>query len=542
MPTAAPRITHYARLIHALLLVFALAALGGCAGLPPGHDYARTESSALATPEQTKLGKQFGDAAQAHAGNSAYRMVPLGLDGFFLRAQMIEVAERTLDVQYYIFRNDETGKLLCEAMLRAADRGVRVRIMVDDIDIVGDDAQIQILDAHPNIEVRVYNPLRYRGKVKALRYAEIVFNLPRLDYRMHNKLMVIDNAIALVGGRNVGDEYFQVDPEGQLGDYETFAGGPIVRDLSKVFDQFWANLYAVPVGALAAKPPSQEDLGNYRQELREHRQEKREDGSDYATRVSLGEPLRGMLGGRVPLVWAPALVVYDPPDKRAIVRGEKRARLLRDSLYEEADKVESEFLMISAYLVPGRDGMELFRKLNGRGVTQRVVTNSLESNSEPTAHAGYLHFRHAILAQNVTLHETRALPGSTRGAGQSAGMNSYGNFGIHTKLMVFDRRRILVSSMNYDQRSLNLNTELGLIIDSPELAQQGIALFNGLAQPLNSYRVTLEVLPGPEAPRLTWRTVEKNGTPVLHTEEPAKSAGQRLEVQLLSLLPLDHEL
>ena len=537
-----PPIFYPARLIHALLLAFALTGLGACAGLPPGAEFERRNSVALENPQQTRLGKHFADAAHAHGGNSAYRMVPLGLDGYFLRTQMIEAAERTIDLQYYIFRNDETGKLLCEALLRAADRGVRVRILVDDIDAgAGENRDIQILTAHPNIAVRVYNPLRYRGRSTARRYTEILFNLPRLDYRMHAKLMVVDNAVSLVGGRNVGDEYFQIDPEGQLGDYETFAGGPIVTGLSSVFDEFWRNLYAVPIRALGGDVPTQEDLGTYRQELRAHRQEKREDGSDYATRVQAGEPLRGMLTGRVPLVWAPATVVYDPPDKRAVVRGEKPGPLMRDTLAREFENAQSEVLLVSAYVVPGREGMRLLRQAKARGVGVRIVTNSMQANSEPTAHAGYLQYREAVLSNSDALYEVRDRPGSARGPGQGEAMNRYGTFGIHTKLIIFDRRRVLVSSMNFDERSLNLNAELGLLIDSPELAQQAIALFNGLAQPLNSYHVTRELRSGPEPSRLTWRTVE-NGVPVEYYEDPAKSMGHRLQVQLMALLPLAHEL
>lgn len=531
-----------ARLIHALCLLLLLATLGGCAGLPPGTDFTRRESTALENPEQTRFGKHFYAAAQAKSGNSAYRMVPLGLDGYFLRMQMIEAAEKTIDVQYYIFRNDETGKLLCEAILRAADRGVRVRMLIDDIDAGnGENRDIQVLTAHPNISVRIYNPLRYRGDSNARRYTEIVLNLARLDYRMHGKLMIVDNAVSLVGGRNVGDEYFQIDPEAQLGDYETFAGGPIVKGLSNVFDEFWRNMYAVPIRALGGKVPTQEDLGTYREELRAHRQEKREDGSDYATRSQAGEPLRGMLGGRIPLVWAPATVVYDAPDKRAVTRGEKPGPLLRDTVAREFANAQSEVLLVSAYVVPGERGMRLLRETKARGVGVRIVTNSMQANSEPAAHAGYLQYREAVLTHSDALYEVRDQPGSTRGSGQSAAMNRYGTFGIHTKLLIFDRRRVLVSSMNFDERSFNLNAEIGLLIDSPELARDAIALFNGLAQPLNAYHVTRQLGSGPEANRLTWTSVENGKTVQVH-EDPAKSMGHRLQVQLMALLPLAHEL
>ena len=524
-----------------LLLLAALGPLSGCAGLPPGANFPKTESIALEHPEETPLGKQFAASAQAHGGQSAFRLVPVGLDGFLLRAQMIEQARKSLDMQYFIFQADETGKLLIDAILRAADRGVRVRLLVDDVDNAGVDAQVEALDAHPNIEVRLYNPLRYRGSLKALRWAELLFNAPRLDYRMHNKLLVVDNAIALVGGRNIGDEYFQVDPEGQEGDFETFAGGPVVPRLSASFDEFWASVPAIPVEALFGGAPTQETLASFREALRQHRQEKKEDGSDYASRVGTGEPLGGVLGGRIPLVWAHAEVQYDSPDKRQVENGRKPGRLLRHAILQTVGQTQAELLMISAYFIPGDDGMKILADLRQRNVDVRVLTNSLEANPEASAQSGYQHYRLPLLRDDVALYEIRAMPGSARGTGQTAAMSRHGNFGLHTKLYVFDRQKIFVSSMNFDQRSLHINTELGLLIDSPELARQGAAVFEGLTQPLNSYRVRLESDKDSATPRLSWHTMQ-DGQPISYAEEPAKSAWQRLKVRMLTLLPFDHEL
>jgi len=567
-PTSPAAFPMLRRALFALLLLLSFAGLGGCVGLPPGHDYPKTVSTALEHPETTRLGKEFGAAAAAHAGQSAFRLLPVGIEGFLLRAQMIDATERTLDVQYYILRGDETGKLLAEAVLRAAERGVRVRILVDDLANADADTHIEVLSAHPNIEVRMYNPLRYRGNLKAARWAETLLFLGRLDYRMHNKLMIVDNSIALVGGRNIGDQYFQIDPEGQLGDYETFAGGPIVRGLSNSFDDFWASELAIPVAALAKAAPTAADLAKYRAELREHRQEKREDGSDYATRVATGEPLRGMLAlayqpvaapatpaaaaaatadtGPITrrasmLVWAPAQVKYDPPNKREVEKEQAPGPKIRDVVDEAAERLRSEFLMISAYLIPGADGMRLFDKLGERNIPARVITNSMESNSEPSAHSGYLHYRTDILRDKVELYEVRAHLGSARGSGQTAAMNRNGTFGIHTKVYVFDRERLFVSSMNFDARSRHINTELGLMIDSPDLARQAAALFDGLAQPANSYRVTLEPRGHLETPQVVWRTLE-SGRIVEFYKDPAKDEWQRLQVEMMSLLPFDYEL
>ena len=233
--------------LFAFILVAAF--LGGCASLPPGSNYPKSVTSALAEPEQTRLGRQFADAARAHPGTSAFRMLAVGVDGFLARVQMINAAERTLDLQYFIFRADETGKLLAEAVLRAADRGVRVRLLLDDGETAAGDEQMAALDAHPRVEVRVYNPFAYRGSHMFMRALEFSFNSSRLDYRMHNKLMVVDNSLALVGGRNVGDQYFQIDPESQYADDDIFAAGPVVRRLSGSFDEFWNCALAIPARA-----------------------------------------------------------------------------------------------------------------------------------------------------------------------------------------------------------------------------------------------------------------------------------------------------
>ena len=207
---------------------------------------------------------------------------------------MIHAAERTLDLQYFIFRQDETGQLLTRALLRAADRGVRIRVLIDDGDTLEGDEQIATLESHPNIEIRIFNPFVYRGHTELFRAVEFAFTASRLDYRMHNKLMVVDNAIALVGGRNIGDEYFQVDPDSQFGDDDVFAAGPIVNRLSKTFDEFWRSVLVIPIEGLANGPQTSGALAAYRKTLDEHRHELRADGTDYATRIATGEPLAGM--------------------------------------------------------------------------------------------------------------------------------------------------------------------------------------------------------------------------------------------------------
>ncbi|HSQ04392.1 MAG TPA: phospholipase D family protein, partial [Burkholderiales bacterium] len=513
----------------------------GCASLPPGSDFPKTASSALAQPGETRFGRQFADAARVHGENSGFRMLAVGVDGFLARVQMVNAAERTVDLQYFIFRADETGQLLTDAVLRAADRGVRVRVLIDDGEtIVGDD-QLVALDAHPQIEVRVFNPFAYRGHSNFLRGMEFMLSNARLDYRMHNKLMVVDNAVALIGGRNIGDQYFQIDPESQVADDDVFAAGPIVKALSGTFDEFWNSAMAIPVRALATGTTSDAALAEYRKVLSEHRQQVKADGTDYASRVATGEPLAGMVSGRLPLVWAHVQLVYESPEKKRVDKEGMVGRLMHRPVAKAVAAVQSELLMVTPYFIPGDEGMQLFGDLRKRNVRVRILTNSLESANVLAAQSGYIRYRRPLLEEGVEIHEVRSLLGNARGSGQTAKMTHYGNYSLHAKLFVFDRERLFIGSMNFDQRSMHLNTEIGLIIDSPELARQTAARFEAMVSPPNSYAVTL--LPGEEgrAPRLVWRT-EEEGEAVEYDSEPERSSGQRLKVKLLSLLPLDAEL
>jgi putative cardiolipin synthase len=521
------------------IAVFGL--LGGCALLPPGSDFPKTASTALPNPDQTRLGRQFESSARDHAGTSAFRILSSGVDGFLTRAQMINTAEHTLDLQYFIFRQDETGQLLTDALLRAADRGVRVRVLIDDGDTLEGDEQIAALESHPQIEIRIFNPFVYRGHTEMFRAVEFAFTASRLDYRMHNKLLVVDNAIALVGGRNIGDQYFQVDPDSQFGDDDVFTAGPIVKQLSNTFDEFWNSAIAIPVEGLATGTQTSAALDAYRKTLDEHRRLVKSEGTDYASRIATGEPLAGMIAGRLPLVWAQAQLVYDSPEKKRVANGDMVGKLMHRSVAETAATVQSELLMVTPYFIPGDAGMQMFNDLRKRGATVRVLTNSLESTPELLAHSGYMHYRLPLLEDGVELYEVRALLGNARGSGQSLAASSSGNYALHAKLFVFDRQKLYIGSMNFDERSRSLNTEIGLIIDSRELAQQTAARFESIVGPANSYGLALHADDVGVSSHLLWRTQE-NGRAIEYDREPARSDWQRVKVNFLSLLPLDNEL
>jgi putative cardiolipin synthase len=281
-------------------------------------------------------------------------------------------------------------------------------------------------------------------------------------------------------------------------------------------------------------------LEAYREILNEHRRQLKADGTDYANRIATGEPLAGMIAGRLPLVWAHAQLVYDSPEKKRVANGEMIGKLMHHSVAEAAAAVQSELLMVTPFFIPGDAGMQMFEDLRKRGARVRVLTNSLESTPQLVAHSGYMHYRVSLLDDGVELFEVRALLGNARGSGETLAATRSGNYALHAKLFVFDRQKLYIGSMNFDQRSRSLNTEIGLIIDSRELAEQTAARFEAIVAPANSYALALRAdVDG--SSHLVWRTQENHST-IEYDREPARSDWERTKVKFLSLLQFDDEL
>jgi putative cardiolipin synthase len=511
----------------------------GCASLPPAALAPKPVTRALEPSLDTFLGRTFEPLARSHEGESGFHMLIAGIDGLSARVEMIDAAQRSLDLQSYIFRADQSGSRIAQALARAADRGVRIRVLIDDAETVPGDERILALAAHPGIDVRIFNPLRYRGHNRALRGAEFLFNKGRLDYRMHNKLMVADNAVAIIGGRNIGDQYFQIDPASQFGDDDVVVAGPIVRQLSEVFDQFWNSPPAIPAPAIDAKHTSAAALAAYVALLGTERQ-RLNAALPEATAGAPERPFSNIVADRTPLIWAPMQLVYDSPDKKAVDQGNAPGRLIYRAVLDQARKVTTQLLIVTPYFIPSPEELAVLEADRGRDVQVRVLTNALEAAPNLEAHSGYMHHRVQLLRAGVQLYEVRARLGSVRGSGQSKAISRHGNYGLHAKLFVFDRRSAFVGSMNFDQRSTHLNTEIGLLISSPELAREITARFDALTQPDNAYAVGLTDATAAR-PRLTW-TTRAAGELVHYDIEPARSAWQRMEARFLSWLPLDDEL
>jgi len=502
-------------LLCALLLV-------GCAAVPT--EYPRKESSAFANYTATGLGQLFGKLEAQHPGESGFAIIRHGRPAFTDRVALAELAEKSLDLQYYIWEEDDTGRILAERVVQAADRGVRVRVLLDDIGLASRDAKIAALDAHPNIEIRIFNPFANRGA----RLFDFAIDLDRVNHRAHNKLIVADNAVAIVGGRNIGDHYFEVSTEANFRDLDIAAAGPVVRDISGVFDHFWNSHWAVPIGALVDRPYTESDLEAFRSSMGERIAD---GGYPYPLDQDIADLRANLSSVADGLIWAPGQIVWDDPDD--ITAGAERGKL-HLAFYKKLDNVQHEVTMEAAYFVVARDeGIAKIRELHDRGVRMRVLTNSLATNDVLAAYAGYAKERRALLANGVELYELRPDAGVVI---KKKIFSLQAKAALHAKAFVFDRESVFIGSFNLDPRSANINTEAGLYVESPELAAQVLEFMDEGVSPENSYRVLLD-----ENGDIYWVT-EMDGAEVRYDEAPETTFGQRFMSGLIMMLPVEEQL
>ena len=412
---------------------------------------------------------------------------------------------------------------------------MRVRLLLDDAEAFDKGSAIRPLAAHPNIQIRIFNPFVVRGELSMFRWAEFAVGGRRLNYRMHNKVFIGDNAVALTGGRNIGDPYFQASTKLEFGDFDLAVAGPMVQVLSASFDLYWNDRLAVPVEALPPGKPTAADLAKCRQALAAHRAEMAD--SEYVRSLPKHDVLAQLLSGALPLVWARASLAFDVPDKAEAVRDDETRRLMWDRVAAAVEGTQRELIIISPYLVPGESEMALIRRLRERGVRVRILTNSLASTDMPIVHVGYMKYRIPLLEAGCELYEVRPILGKPETGHGLIKSGSSGQFGLHAKVFVIDRKRAFVGSMNFDQRSLDINTEIGVIIDSPQIANEIARRFDAITGPENSYRLSL----GSPGGGLRWVT-EVDGAKVAYSSDPDVDAGKRALIDMLSLLPIDNML
>jgi len=512
--------------IRGLVLLALPMLMGACATLPV--DPPRAPSMALADTGATRLGRGITRQAASHADRSGIHALTDGREAFAARILLIQAADRSVDLQYYIWRDDTTGRLLMEAAWQAAERGVRVRMLLDDANARKLDATVADLDSHPNIEVRLFNPFANRS----FAMFEAIGDFGRINRRMHNKALIADNRAAIVGGRNVGDEYFGAGTGAGFADLDVAAIGPLVGEVSAEFDRYWNSPSAYPAAVmLGSAPPGSE--ARLRAAWTEARQEA--EAQEYEKALRETPLVRHLLAGELSLDWCPARLLADDPAKVLGVPDDAPPDLLL-RIQAALGAPQRELNLVSPYFVPGRNGVDAFARLAARGVQVRVLTNSLSATDVAPVHAGYSKYREDLLRAGVRLFELKRDAASLHPPKEKKekGDGSYGSSGssLHAKTFGVDRTRIFVGSFNLDPRSARLNTEMGAVIDSEALAARLSGAFDG-AIPREAYEVRLAA-----DGALEW--VERaNGAETVFTTEPHSGAMRRLWVQFLTLLPIE---
>ena len=505
------------RIVHVSLL----AVLAACASV--NFDYPKTESTAVDSTGTTYLNRDIAEHIAAHPGESGFWLMFDGIDALALRLLMAERAERSIDTQYYLITNDLVGYVFIGSLLKAADRGVRVRLLLDDIQTKGYDAGMAALDSHPNFEVRIFNPWSGRGNRIGLT------EFGRINRRMHNKSFTIDNRATIIGGRNIANEYFGARQDVNYGDLDVFAVGPVVNEVSNMFDSYWNSITAVPVPGFAKMPDDpQEKLIELRARIDEEVEKVRD--TQYAEAVKADYEAYIERDASI-LTWAPYELAYDSPDKAQKDLAEEADSIVT-TLAAAVDRAEKELIVISPYFVPRKSGIEFFQTLRDRGLEVIVITNSLAATNHAIVHSGYAPSRKPLLEMGVKIYEVKhtvALGGVERGGGGASLAT------LHTKAFIVDRDELFVGSFNWDPRSIHINTELGVIIKSPQLAGDTAALIDRVVV-TRMYEVILN-----EKGQLRW-VDRSSGEDVILTKEPDTTWGRRFNAGFMRILPVRGQL
>ena len=512
-----------------VVVVVAGGALEGCTSLPALGN--RTVTSAEVDTGNTRLGKGVAGVVADHPGKAGLISLPQGRSAFAARAMLANAAEKTLDVQYYMWHDDTTGKLLFAALKAAAARGVRVRLLLDDNNTTGMDQLLVALDSVPNMEVRLFNPFAMR----TMRPLGFLTDFKRLNRRMHNKSFTADNQVTIVGGRNVGNEYFDAGSDVLFVDLDVIAMGPVVHEVSQDFDVYWNSKSAYPVKLLIKPDPKANALAELDKVATDP------DAREYLDEVKNTPFVEKLENRSVKLEWASTQFVSDDPSK--VLGEETHSEKMAPQLMALVGKPKQSLDLVSPYFVPGQSGYNLLAQMRAQGKDVTVLTNSLEATDVAAVHAGYSNWRTPLLKTGVVLYELRASPGAPSrksfigtgsGSGASSGSSGSGSSGasLHAKTFEVDGEKIFIGSYNVDQRSRNLNTEMGLVVESPLMAQQLAASFKDNITE-RAYQVKL----APDG-SLYWIGTQK-GVVTRYTTEPGTSLLERMAVKVLSWLPID---
>ncbi|MGH8036387.1 MAG: phospholipase D family protein [Stenotrophomonas sp.] len=476
-------------------------------------------------PAQSVIDRELVRLQAEHPDQSGVAFLSEGLDAYAARAVITRHAARSLDLQYYIWKDDLIGHLMAQELYQAAERGVRVRLLLDDMNAQDKDALMMALDEHPNIEIRLYNPFRNRDGL--WRVVEMVQRFFSVNHRMHNKSWIADGRVAIVGGRNIGEEYFSARSDVNFRDLDLIVAGKAVTQANTIFDEYWNSEAAVPVGALAFHTPAQLRLLM----LESAHEAKLAAAQPYLQRVERSASARSFYRNAVDLHWSPGVeIVSDPAMKH---RRDDKATWLVTRLVRQLEATEHKALLISPYFVPGEEGTRGMGAMVKRGAYVGVVTNSLAANDVAAVHSGYMRYRAPLLRDGVHLYELRS---RRHEGGGSGGLFGSSGASLHTKAFMIDDQRGFVGSFNLDPRSAYLNTEMGVLFDDRELAAQLRGEYLRLADPKQSYWLTLDA-----DDEVRWLDRAEQ-PPQLLDREPDTSWRQRASARAISWLPLESQL
>lgn len=493
--------------------------LSGCATSLPDH--ALPPSFTLPVREDTVI-TRYVRSHQADETESGFVLLQAGADALAARLQLIEAAQQSLDLQYYIYNQDRTGALVAERLLGAADRGVRVRLLLDDLGNQLDGERLAALDRHANIEVRLFNPLTLRQRW--LRNLSKVSEFGRINHRMHNKLMVADGQMFITGGRNIGDEYYALSAS-NFRDLDILGMGAVVPKVASSFDEYWNSRKSLPVSMLERR------VGRTRlQALRARlaRTTSSFDEADYRRQIEASTFRRFLRTRAIHWQWGVADWMYDPPAKADPFDQLNTVPLVGRSLARHASEADGELLAITAYFIPGEEGQEFLLRLADSGVAVKVLTNSLATTDVMAVHSGYAPYRKGLLEGGVRIWELK--PPSEQRRDVQAFFNE-STASLHAKAFVFDRQRVFIGSINLDPRSISLNTESGVLVYQTALASQTAELFDLWTAPDIAYELTLQ------DGALRWEDDHRSWS-----REPRAGTWRRLGAWLFQLLPIESQL
>jgi putative cardiolipin synthase len=519
-----PAVTTVTTVAPSAVLLAVSLGLSGCASLPPLDG--RTASTALAATADTRLGGAVSAAARDREDESGIYALPLGKDAFAARVVLARAAERSLDVQYYIWHTDVTGFLLLEELWNAAERGVRVRMLLDDNGIAGLDPTLAVFEGHPNIEVRLYNPYPNRG-FKPLGY---LTDFKRLNRRMHNKSFTADTQVTIVGGRNVGDEYFGAGEATQFVDLDVMAAGRVAGEVAGAFDLYWNSGSAYPADRIVGKP-APNDVAAVKARFTAVRSSP--EAVEYILAIRETRLVESLIARELRFDWSCVELLYDPPGKTL---GEaQKANLLLADLKHAVGEPRRDLDIVSPYFVPGKTGTKNLSAYPESGIKLRIVTNSLAATDVSAVHAGYAKSRIALLRSGARLYELK--PDAARATAPNSGQSKKGSgsssASLHGKTLSVDRSRVFVGSFNLDPRSANLNTEMGVVIENPRLAD-GLSDWVDRAPQAVAYEVILTA----DGQGLEWIERSDQGE-IRYRKEPKVGFFKRLFVKILGWLPIE---